>query len=511
MTLSKETHFFWTRLCSLRRDSAITLQAQLREAIVQAILEKRLLPGASLPATRGLAQALSVSRNTVLQAYASLVKEGYLNSHSRSGHAVASDLSADAAHAYAVRPLEQLPKLDWRTRVHSTLTTLPQLQKPHDWQSYPYPFVYGQFDSSLFPASAWREANQMAMRKMTVRDWAGDSVDRDDPLLISQIQARLLRRRGISVSSDEILVTLGAQHAMFLFSAWISRHARCIGIEEPGYLDLRNLFRFFSVPARALPFAEDASNWIDGVAGCDYVFVSPSHQNPTCRTMSLEERVKLLEAAARYDFIIVEDDYDSELSFQGDATPSIRALDTSGRVIYIGSLSKTIAAGLRIGYLVAPVHVIAELRALRRLMLRHPPANNQRAVALFLSLGHYDALLPRLIKAYRERAQVLCHALERHLPQSVFSPPRGGSAIWVRAPEGTDMRRVRDRARAEGVLFDAGADFFSSSNPPLNYFRLGYSSIGLHHIEPGISKLAGCMRSESVQNTEPRHTGRKRR
>ena len=493
MRLTRDTEFFWRSIFKLRRDSALTLQSQVREGIVRAVLDRRLPPGSRLPATRALAQLLGVSRNTMLAAYSELVRAGYLTPEARSGHSVNPAVFKDSAHAYAAKPANASVSVDWIGRLGPFLAELPQVERPRDWQRYSYPFVYGQFDPTLFPTSEWREATQLAVRKMAVRDWAGDSIDTDDPLLVEQIQTRLLQRRGISVPPEEILVTLGSQQAMFIICALLFRRARCVGVEHPGYPDLNNLFRFFSIPTRRLPLGD--GNLTKGeLDGCDYVFVSPSHQNPTGRTMSLAERLELLALASRCDFVIVEDDYDSELSFHGEATPSIRALDTNGRVIYVGSLSKTIAAGLRIGYLVAPAPVIEEARALRRLMVRHPPANNQRAAALFLALGHYDALVPRLVKAYRERAQALCHALERHLPEVTFAPPRGGSALWLRAPDGFDMSKVRDRAREHGVVFDAGADFFSTPDAPLNFFRLGYSSIGAERIEPGIRTLAGCMR-----------------
>ncbi len=136
--------------------------------------------------------------------------------------------------------------------------------------------------------------------------------------------------------------------------------------------------------------------------------------------------------------------------------PSIKALDGSDRVSYVGSPSKLLAAGLRVGYLVAPPAFIAQARAVRRLMLPHPPANSQRAVALFLSLGHHDALVRRLVAKYRERARVLCQAVERHLPGFSFQPPLGGSAVWLAAPERLDMREVARRAPVAGCAVRCG-------------------------------------------------------
>ena len=484
----------WIGFFDLQRDSPVTLQAQVRAAIVKAILDRRLLPGVTMPPTRTLAAILKVGRNTILRAYERLVDEGFLVADPRSGHSVSLKAYTDAAPAWTPEPLPRTSSVDWSRRLGEHVSALPHVAKPEDWQRYPYPFVYGQFDPSLFPAMGWREATQLAVRRVAVRDWAGDRVDRDDPELVEQIQARVLTRRGVWVSPDEILITAGAQQAMFIVAALIRARARCVGLEDPGYPDLRNVLRFFSIPMCNLPLDEHGLKPGRRLDECDYVCVAPSHQNPTSITMPVSRRRALLEQAERSDFVILEDDYDSELNFEGEATPAIKSLDAAGRVVYVGSLSKTLAAGLRIGYLVAPPAFIDEARAVRRLIQRHPPANNQRAAALFLSLGHYDALIPKLVRTYRERAQILCNALARYLPEAQFTPPRGGSALWVQAPEGTDMRAIRERARAVGVLFDAGDTFYASRYSPLNFFRLGYSSIPAERIEAGVKLLADCIR-----------------
>lgn len=484
----------WVGFFDLQRDSPTTLQAQVRAAIVKAILDRRLLPGVTLPPTRTLAAILKVGRNTILHAYERLVEEGFLVADSRSGHSVSLKGFADAVPAWAPDTRPPGPEVDWSRRLVQPVSTLPYVAKPVDWQRYPYPFVYGQFDPSLFPTVAWREATQLAIRRTAIREWAGDRVDRDDPELVEQIQARVLTRRGVWVSPDEILVTAGAQQAMFIFGSLIRARAHCVGLEDPGYPDLRNVLRFFSIPMRNLPLDQYGLRLGDRLDECDYVCVAPSHQNPTSVTMPMSRRRELLDQAERSDFVILEDDYDSELNFEGEATPAIKSLDTAGRVVYVGSLSKMLAAGLRIGYLVASPAFVEEARAVRRLIQRHSPANNQRTIALFLSLGHYDALIPKLVRAYRERAQILCNALARYLPEAVFTPPRGGSAIWVKAPEGIDMRQVREQAQAVGVLFDAGDTFYASRYSPLGYFRLGYSSIPAERIEAGVRLLADCVR-----------------
>ena len=232
----------------------------------------------------------------------------------------------------------------------------------------------------------------------------------------------------------------------------------------------------------------------DALAGCDYVYVTPSHHYPTTVTMSMARREALLARSVDDDFVLIEDDYESEFNYLGAPMPALKSLDRAERVIYAGSLSKTLAPGLRLGYLVAPGEFVREARALRRLMLRHPPANNQRAVALFLSLGHHDSLVRRLSHAYKERWQALGEALACHLPQSALMPTFGGTSYWVTGPPGLDAERLAERAAERGVLIEPGRVNYLAEDAPRNHFRMGFSSIPVDRIEPGVRVLAKLVR-----------------
>jgi GntR family transcriptional regulator/MocR family aminotransferase len=214
--------------------------------------------------------------------------------------------------------------------------------------------------------------------------------------------------------------------------------------------------------------------------------------------MPLGRREALLAWAQANDRILIEDDYEIELGFEGRAQPALQSLDRSGHVVYVSSLSKTLAPGIRIGFVVGSRDLIRELRALRRLMLRHPAANNERSVGLFLAMGYHDALLRRLRQAYAERAQRMAAALSAHLPQVRFRTVAGASSFWLRFPEHVDTRAVAEQAAALGVLIEPGDVFFDANarEPvPLNYARLGFASIDSARIDPGIATLAtACSR-----------------
>ena len=482
------------QLFHLPPKSVLTLQAQVREMLVGAILNAHIPGGEAVPSPRKLAEQLQIARNTVVLAYQQLVDEGYLIARERSGYYVAEDILDGRVKVSAppVAPAQQ--QIDWSQRLSNRMSRQRNIIKPRDWNNYPYPFIYGQIDPQLFPSADWRDCCRQALSTLAIQDWAPDHFDSDDPLLIEQLHTRLLPRRGVWAEPEEILVTVGAQHALYLLASLLLS-GKTIGMEEPGYPDARNIFELHA--AQIVPLPVDAQGLQMGTAldACDYVYVTPSHQSPTTVTLSLERRQALLERARQRGFVIIEDDYESETNYAGQPIPALKSLDNEGRVIYVGSLSKTLAPGLRLGYMVGAEDLIYEARSLRRLMLRHPPANNERAIALFLARGHHDSLVRRLNHAFGLRCRTLGDALNHYLPESSRPPTFGGTSYWVHAPLGLDCRRLQREAASQGILIEPGDVFFQADPAPLNYFRLGFSAIPVDRIDEGIKRLAALVQA----------------
>jgi GntR family transcriptional regulator/MocR family aminotransferase len=489
-------------LFHLEPDKGTTLQAQLRRMLVSAILDGQIPPGSPLPSCRSLAQSLKIARNTVVLAYQDLVEEGFLIARERSGFFANPDIlggrvrSSEPSDQSAPKAPTVRAAPDWqeRFRLHPGLQR--NIVKPANWQEFPYPFIYGQVDQGLFPLAAWRECSRQALSVTAVRDWSKDRFTDDDPALIEQIRTRLLPRRGVRVQADEILVTVGAQHALYLIASLLFDRDTVFGIENPGYTDARNIATLHAGRIIGIGVDEQGMVLSSEFDTCDYAYVTPSHQFPTTVTMSLERRHGLLERAASSDVVLIEDDYESELAHQGSPQPALKSLDRNDRVIFISSLSKTLAPGLRMGFMVGPAELIREARALRRLMIRHPAANNQRTVAMFLADGHHDALLRRLCNVYRERLAAAVTALVKHLPEFTVNLTAGGTALWIRGPKQLDMNAVEKEALKRGVVIEAGAVHFLTQPGPTNYFRLGVSSIPTDRIEPGIKLLAETVREQ---------------
>jgi GntR family transcriptional regulator/MocR family aminotransferase len=206
--------------------------------------------------------------------------------------------------------------------------------------------------------------------------------------------------------------------------------------------------------------------------------------------MPIERRMALLKRARAQDALIVEDDYEFEMSFLSAPSPALKSLDPDGRVIYVGSFSKSLFPGLRLGYLVGSEPFIKEARALRASVLRHPPGHIQRTAAYFLSLGHYDALIRKMSRMLSDRRRVMDDAIKTCGLAVAGRAYFGGSSFWMQAPDGVDTRDLANKLVPKGVLIEPGHSFFAQPNPPQQFYRLAYSSIGAERIGEGVAKIA---------------------
>ena len=285
---------------------------------------------------------------------------------------------------------------------------------------------------------------------------------------------------------------MGAQNALWLAAQVLLGPGRRAVMENPGYPGLRSILG--QTHCDVLPVDVDEGGLPpEALPEADVVFTTASHHCPTNATMPLKRREALLAQAGRRDFVIVEDDYEFEMSFLRAVSPSLKSLDREGRVIYVGSFSKSLFPGLRLGYLVAPESFIREARALRAAVLRHPPGQLQRTVAYFLTLGHYDALMNRMKAAYKRRRLVMDEAIRAHGLTIAGQGGFGGSSFWMRAPEAVDTAVLAQRLRARGVLIEPGRAFFDPAAGPDNYYRLAYSSIAPTRIAEGIGLIAAAL------------------
>lgn len=477
-----------------------TLQSRIQQLVAGAILSGRFRSGEKLPSTRRLAAHLGVARITVTAAYTELVASDYLAARGRSGYYVSE--TAPKPPDFPPSPPQQ-EAVDWSRALGQRFSGGVTPARVADWSSYPYPFLYGQTDPSLFDHQNWR---QCALRALGQRDFASltsDYYDRDDPELLAFIARHILPRRGITASPDEILVTMGAQNALWLTAQVLLTQRRTAVVEDPCYPALRDILTQSRCHVTPVPVDADGLPPDALPHAADVIFTTPSHQCPTTATMPVARRQDLLERAAQLDALIVEDDYEFEMSFLAPPSPALKSLDRDGRVIYVGSFSKSLFPGLRLGYLVGSAPFIREVRALRASVLRHVPGHIQRTAAYFLGLGHYDSLIRRMSDTLRTRREAMDRAIEAHGLTIAGQGAFGGSSFWMRTPDGIDSDGLAQALRRTGVLIDPGRPFFARPDDGARHYRLAYSSIPAGRIDAGIARIA-----EVLHGTAPHSSPR---
>ena len=491
--------------------SEMNLQGQIRQKLVELILGKIFPQGQRLPSSRKLSKQLGVSRNTVVLAYQQLIDEGYLISNERSGIYV-----NDSIFDSFVEGAQNLSGIHQKTTVwlQRFKKRAPRDGKPSFTSLNPrilYSFVDDQYDASLFPVNEWREANRLALGVREIRRWSGGHGDSDDPMLVEEIRTKILPRRGISARPEEILITVGTQNALYLLCELLVDQQTVVAVEEPGYPELRDLLLSKNSGVVHQQLDRDGMIVNSDLDRCDIVVVTPSHQVPTAVTMSVQRRLTLLEKANQEDFLIIEDDFECESNFLGQPHPALKSMDDAQRVIYVSSLSKVLAPGVRLGFMVAPVEVINEARNLRRLMLRFPALNNQRTAAFFLSLGHYDAALLRLGHTFKARWTALRDALNHYFPNSIHtSPASGGTTYWIKGPEELDVTYLTGEAARHGILIEPVDVYFATQDYPRNCFRLAVTGLPENKIRPAVKSLAELVRELTGEHLETLDRGKTR-
>ncbi len=470
-----------------------SLQQRIRQMVIEGILSGHFQPGERMPSSRKLATHLGVSRITVTLAYTELVANDYLSSRGRSGYFVSE--TAPRPPRFDVTPnTPDTPKTDWSRALGQRFSGYSDLRRPTDWRRYEFPFIYGQADVRLFDHQNWRQCALRALGKRDFEALTSDYYERDDPLLIEYIVRHILPRRGISARPEEVLLTLGAQNALWMASQILLTQRRTAALENPCYPGLREILAQTRCNTHAINVDHDGLPPDELPQDVDVVFTTPSHHCPTNVTLPLDRRRLLLRKAHEQGFVIVEDDYEFEMSFYRSPSPSLKSLDEHESVIYIGSFSKALFPGLRLGFLVGAEPFIREARSLRALVLRHPPGHIQRTTAYFLSEGHFDAQVSRIGRAYRRRRVIMEQAVAETGLMYATSGNTGGSSFWMTAPSGIGTTHLARQLRQHGVLIEPGEVFFGPEVQNNRHYRLAYSSIPSAKISEGVHRIARTIR-----------------
>lgn len=442
-------------MLAIDRASGAPIGQQLARGIRDLILNGELPPGQRLPSSRTLSRDQGVSRTTAVGVYEQLAAEGLIVSKVGSGAYVSEALETLYAGKLGAAEMRQS-----RARSPARLDKLARSASETYFSRLPHPqnskaFVTGSPDLDSFPVAQWA--------RLTAREWRrnrhetlGYPAPGGLPRLRAAIAHHLRANRGVVCEAEEIFIFNGAQDAFNWIGNTLLDPGDAVWFENPGAIGARN--SLISAGARLVPVPVDDEGICvaEGLArapGFRLAFVTPSHQHPLGVTMSVERRFELLQAAERAGAWVVEDDYDGEFYYSGRPPPTLRSVDTAGRVIYVGTFSKSLFPALRVGFLVAPPALVEVFDRLAGATSQGTATNQQAVLASFIEEGHFAAHIRRMRKLYEERQNFLIAAARDHLDGliEVRRAESGIQTVGYLAP-GFDEMQVSQRAEAAGVI-----------------------------------------------------------
>lgn len=444
---------------------------QLSREIITAIETGRLKPGQRLPGTRALAKTLNLHRNTVDAAYHEATMQGWLTAQPARGTFVAHDLPLDPVPAR--RRSKPLPATG--ARKASEAENGPPLLE----------FSDGAPDARLLPATELARALRNALHRPDLLNGAGYGDPRGVRALREALCLHLSAERGLEVDLDDLIVTRGSQMALFLAAAALIGPGEAIAVEEPGYPLAVSAFR--AAGARVIPVPVDA----DGISVDDLariisetpdiraVYVTPHHQYPTTVTLGAVRRIGLSELARQHEFTIIEDDYDHEYRFDGrPVLPLAARMGHEKGLIYVGSLSKVLAPGLRLGDATGPTELIRRMADLRQAIDRQGDVVLEQAVASLLHEGDLGRHTRKTRRIYQVRRDRMAELLAEKFPNELsFTLPAGGLALWARIGQGLDAERWSRAARRMGLSVTPGISHCIEVTHAPQAFRIGFANL----------------------------------
>lgn len=486
----------WELNVDIARESGTAIHVQIAQKIIGDIQSGRFTPGVALPGTRDLANKIKVNRKTVIQAYDELISEGWLISESKRGTFV-------SPRVLTVNHQNKPPlKIQHRASLPLSKEVTPILSKrqEHDFIH----FSEGLPDVRLLPF----EMLSRAMRHALIFSARNNKSAYGDPkgsmILREAILQMLNMERGLHANIENLCIVRGSQMGVFLTARVFIETGDCVVVEQLTNPLAREAFK--SCGASIVSVAHD-NEGIDvdnlellcGQHKIRAVYVTPHHQIPTTVCMSQERRKRLLALAEQYDFLIIEDDSDYEFNFSQKVTLPLASIQKSNRVIYIGSLSKVLAPGFRIGYIVAPKEIIHQCANQVTLIDRQGDIITELAIAELLHTGEIKRHNLRTLKIYEERSTFISSLIHNELSEFVsFRVPDSGLAIWLEINQTIDMNILISDAESEKISISAGVNF-SASNYQIPAIRLGFANLNNDEIRIGIKRLKAVFLNQQTK------------
>lgn len=482
----------------IEADSQEPLHRRVREAILRDLREGSLRPGDRLPPTRTLAQRLGVNRGTVHTAYDGLVRDGILAAHVGRGTFVAEVLPAEVFGTGA-EPGE------FRWRDHFAGIEPPVRDALPAPASVEAAFHRNVPDPALFPAEQFRAALSAVLAEEGAPLLSYAPVE-GHPDFVTFLLAYLRERRGVIARPEEVLIANGSAQALDLIARAFLRPGDTVAVEEPSYSGALELFRACGARLVGIPVDEEGVRPPETEAVLSrerpkLFYLMPTFHNPTGRSLGADRRARIVEIARRAAVPLVEDDFDAELFYDAPPPAPLKSLPGSDGVIYIGTPSKMLFPGLRIGWVAAAPAVIERLGRIKQIADLSSSQLLQAALVRFARDGELDRHTEMVRRVYAERRNALLAALARWMPKgTAWTRPQGGMSLLVTLPEPAESLRVLREAAAESVLFSPGGWFFLENGS--RHLRLCFGTTPVDRIEAGIERLARAVRRVLAEGGE---------
>jgi GntR family transcriptional regulator/MocR family aminotransferase len=477
------------------------LYQQLESEIIQLICRGILKPGQALPSSRSLAESLQLNRKTVVATYEELNAQGWVETKDRSGVYVSSQLPETSARMVKVNN-EKLtrsqqsgyPLITTQPFNYATVDDQNKNVHPPGTRGPLYKFDDGFPDPRIAPIEQLvREYRRLGKGRLKYQLLMYGPEYGSFRLRV-ELAKFLNRTRGMQVTEKEILITKGTQMAIYLAAQLLIRPGDTVFVPEPGYFDANQIFKlaganlvFINVDKEGMDV--DMMEQLCKQKAPRMIYVIPHHHRPTTVTLNAERRMRLMNLACKYGFALLEDDFDFDYHFTSNPLLPLATIDTGGHIIYVGSFCKSIAPGIRIGFMVAPEMVINEAAAIRRLIDRQGEQLLEEATAELLIAGDISRHIKKSYKVYQGRLENTCRLLSEHLGEYLtFDRPNGGLAIWATYRQGISASAVARNAGKLGLKLSDGSNYFFQPNvsQPRDFIRMGYCSLNENEMAAAI-------------------------
>ncbi|HWB24436.1 MAG TPA: PLP-dependent aminotransferase family protein [Chitinophagaceae bacterium] len=476
-------------LIPINKQSPVAVYMQIANSMVSLIRGGIIKPGVLLPSSREMSDILQVHRKTVVAAYEELYVQDWIETQPRKGVMVSQHLPEIKPRSF--RPEKN--KHSYMAEAPFAFKRLaPGMPVQAGKQNYRLALNDGFPDARIAPLDLLFKEYRRLFNKSTspILSMQGDKAG--SVRLRTAIAGFLSATRGLNITAGNVLLSRGAQMAIYMAAAMLIKPGSTVIVAEPNYLMANMIFEQFGakllrVPADTDGIDVDAIERICRKKKPSLLYVIPHHHHPTTVTLSAERRMKLLQLVRDYDFPIIEDDYDYDFHYNHNPILPLASAHHSGNVIYIGSLTKFLAPSIRVGYMAAPENFIQQVAQLKLMIDIRGDSLLEEALASLSNAGHIQRHLKKSVKLYHQRRDMFCGLLEKELTGIVsFTKPQGGMAVWATFNKKYPLQVIAQRVAEQGLYMSNGSTY-NSGNINYNALRMGFASLNENEMSEVVS------------------------